>query len=108
MKAGGPTLRLTPFAAQALSLEEEHQLAKRCVDLHCRMSVVAARPGYWTVRLESWARDDRGNPLYHLDGFGLVGHLADLMEGMLDRCERETRYTPEEILIIANQSGLVR
>lgn len=97
------TLSMTPWAAEALSLEEEHAIARRAVDLHCRVSVGKSRHT-WTIRVSSWDRTDAGDPVRSVSRHHQRGHLADLIDAALDAYDNA--YTADELLMIANQSGI--
>jgi hypothetical protein len=97
------TLALLPWAAEALSLDEEAAIAARAVELHCRVSVGKSRHT-WTIRVSSWDRTDAGEPVRSVNRHHQRGHLADLIGAALDAYTNA--YTADELLMIANQSGM--
>ena len=99
------TLSLSPWAHQALSLAEMDELARRAVDLHCRVAVMQSRHR-WDISVTSWATKDEEPksrariPLYRVDWHRQTGHLADLIDGALDQYERWYVFSAEELLSI--------
>lgn len=104
----GATLKLTPYAHQALSLAEMRELGRRAVDLHCRLSVGQSGRA-WTIRVTSWANVSVPpyGSVHRLDRHHLSGHLADLMHAALDEYERAFVWTPDELATIYRQTTVV-
>lgn len=98
------TLDLSPYAAEALSLAEEDELAARAVDLHCRVQVINGKG--WTIRVTSWAKDELHNPVHRIEHYKQRGHLADLIHGALGQYAEAFAYSPDELVTIASQSGV--
>ena len=95
------TLTLTPWAHQALSLDEMRELGYRAVSLHCRLRVGGKSPGGpWSVKVHDWATNREKVGRYQR-----YGHLADLMHAALDQYEKEFVFTPEELSQIQRQSA---
>ena len=94
------SLRLSPWAAEALSLDEEREIAKRAVDLHCRIGVTNSHRE-WTIGVSSWAKDEiTRNPIHRINRHHQRGHLAELIQMCLDEYERAYVFTGEELLSI--------
>lgn len=105
MNYGGATLTLTPWAHEALSLDEMRSLGYRAVELHCRVRVGGrSSGGPWTVRVYSWATTGHG-PVYRVEWYRRHGHLADLIDKALDEYQRRYVYSPEELAQIQRQSA---
>ena len=101
----GATLNLSPWTHEALSFDEMTDLGRRAVDMHCRMTVLKTRKG-WTIRVTSWAEDAHHEPVHAVASYHARGHLADNMHAALDRYQREFVFTADELVTIANQSGI--
>jgi hypothetical protein len=103
----GATLSLTPWAAQALSDAEIHDVALRAVKAHCRVNVGKSREGEWVIRVSSWALRD-GQPVTYVEHRVYGGlHLAHCIGRALNAFEAEAgAWTPDELVTIANQSGI--
>ncbi len=104
----GERLSLTPWAAQRLSDDEQLRLTERAASMGVRVS--AGMSGKeWTIRVVSdMTRTRYGSPEpLALHSFHhLTGNLSMLIGRCLDEYERREAWTDEEILTIANQSGI--
>jgi hypothetical protein len=101
------TLNLSSDAFAALSLDEMTALGQRCVDMKVRIgSMRNQRRVRWDVGVSAWAQRGQGyDPKYHTDHTG-YGNLAIVLTEALDKHEREHAFTPDELVTIANQSGM--
>lgn len=98
------TLALTPWAANALSLEDRDRISRRAVDLHCRVQAGQSRDR-WAVRVGSWEQnpDPIYGPRYTVKHHSR-GNLADLITRALDEYEATYVFTPDELAQIQRQS----
>jgi hypothetical protein len=96
------TLSLTPWAHQALSLDEMADLGRRLVELHARAHAGQSGKG-WTIRVDSWAQDARYNPVHQVAHHHQIGHLADLIHVAINEYERRFVFTPDELVQIQRQ-----
>lgn len=98
------TLNLTPWAHEALGMDEMADLGKRAVGMHARVTVIKGRQG-WTIRVTSWAEDEHHDPIRRIDRHHERGHLADRIHLALDAYERAYIFTPDELAQIQSQTG---
>jgi hypothetical protein len=107
----GARLSLTPWANAALSVEDQKALTERCAALGIRVSVGNSNHE-WTLRLTRDGADRPTLEWFHQKGrpAPLVHHLLDQYEdiarSLADDVEAANRWTPDELVTIANQSGL--
>ncbi len=105
---GGERLRLTPWAAQKLSDDDQATLAIVAEQMGVRVSAGMSGKD-WTIRVVSdMTRTRYGSPepvashsFHHL-----TGNLSGLIGRCLDEYERRETWTTDEIVTIANQSGI--
>ncbi len=104
--ASTATLSLSPWAAEALSLAEQREIAARLVDLHARCRVIKSREG-WGITVDSWAQDAHFDPIHQVKRHHQRGHLADLVQSAIDAYATTAfAYTTDELVVIASQSGM--
>lgn len=90
-------MRLTPWARQALTEEEQDCLEQRATELDVTLGALKNSRHGWVVSASQGAHR-----------ISLRGHgpLAAVLEAILDDWQEQQAWTVEEILQVAAQSGI--
>ncbi len=105
---GGERLKLTPWAAQKLSDDDQATLAIVAEQMGVRVST-GMSGGEWTIRVVSdmnRIRYGAKEPIASHSFHHLTGDLATLIAICMDRYREAETWTTDEIMTVANQSGI--
>ena len=108
MKRQADTLMLTSMTAAHVSIEDRQAIAKRAVDLHCRVAAIWAKHhgGSFLVTVAGWHSAGMDEHRVELDEPVASGPLVALIHDAMDRWEKAYKFTPEEVLAIAAAAGV--